>query len=155
MTTKCKCGRFINNKCPTCFGSIPYFCFKCLEDYEGTCFCSEKVKEGKLIDDLDREELELLYDFIGNGVRPFHKTEILFPELKLNTNIKGRPSYSDVARNIRGYCINKMVALDLAKQRDIEGAYKYISITSKCYSYLTPETRTINLNLIRKEEEVV
>jgi len=152
MTYKCKCGRFINNKCSTCFGSIPYFCFQCVEDYEGTCFCNEKIREGKLIDNLNREELELLYNFIGNGVRHFNKTNILFPDLKLNYHTKKELTYSNVALNIRAYCINKIIALDLAKQNKREEVYKYISIASKCYFYLTPETRIINLNLIRKEE---
>jgi len=152
MTIKCKCGRFINNKCPACFGNISYFCFQCVEDYKGTCFCSDKVREGKLIDDLDREELELLYTFIGNSTRPFNKTNILFPDLKLNYGTKKELTYSKVALNIKAYCINKMLALDLAKQGKREEAYKYIFIVSKYYSYLISETRTINLNLIREEE---
>jgi len=151
MTYKCKCGRFINNKCPTCFGSISYFCFQCVEDYEGTCFCAEKEREGKLIDNLDIEELKLLYDFIDKRTRPFAKTKILFPELKLNYGTKKELTYSKVALHIRVYCINKIVALDLAKQGKREEAMMYISIASKYHSYLIQETRTINLNLIKKE----
>ena len=152
MTDKCKCGYFIDNECNTCGGSKSYFCPRCIEDYYETCICPERLYQGKLIDDLDYEELRQLYDFIGNGIRPFNKTEILFPNLILNVkkNKREKPSYSRIALNIRAYCINKIVAIDLAKEKNKE-ALKYISIASKCYSRLTPETRTINYEF-KKEE---
>jgi len=73
----------------------------------------------------DPEDLLAIARAIGSGIRPVAEARILFPR---------RPKgYVEATLNLRGYAVNKAVAMQCRERGDIEGARVYELMAEKIY----------------------